>query len=59
MHETKQPVCITVEAVVIRADGRVENLGVIAYRHRNPLRQFWWQLKQLVRGRRPGHITSQ
>jgi hypothetical protein len=33
------------EAVVIRADGTRENLGTIAYWHRNPLRRVMWQIK--------------
>lgn len=27
----------TISAVVTRADGRIENLGIIAFWHRNPL----------------------
>jgi len=34
----------TISAVVTRADGRVEDLGVIHYWHRNPLRRLWWQI---------------
>jgi hypothetical protein len=30
----------TVEAVITRADGTVEKLGVIAYHHRNPVWSF-------------------
>lgn len=30
-----------ITAVITRADGRVENLGRIAYWHRNPLRRWW------------------
>lgn len=33
----------TVSARVIRADGTVEDLGVIAAYHRNPLRRWWMQ----------------
>lgn len=29
-----------IEATIIRADGRVERLGVISYYHRNPLRRW-------------------
>lgn len=43
----------TVEAVIIRADGRVENLGVIAAYHRNPIKRvahnFWYWLKGKLR----------
>lgn len=48
----------TVEATVIRADGTVQHLGTIAYWHRNPLRRWAWRIKQFLRGRRAGAITS-
>lgn len=35
---------VTVEAVVIRADGTREDLGAVAYYHRNPLRRLYWRL---------------
>jgi hypothetical protein len=34
---------------VIRGDGRVEDLGSVAYYHRNPLRRLWWRLNYLIR----------
>lgn len=34
----------TLSAVVIRADGTREDLGAIAYYHKNPLRRLWWRL---------------
>lgn len=34
----------SIEAVVIRADGTVERLGVVSYWHRNPLRRWAWRL---------------
>ncbi len=34
----------TIEAVVIRADGTREDLGTIAYYHKNPIRRLWWRL---------------
>ena len=49
---------VSVEARVIRADGTVEDLGRIAYWHRNPLRRWAWSIQQLLRGRRPGRITK-
>lgn len=53
-----QPVNMTsVEGKIIRANGAVEDLGVIAYWHRNPLRRLAWRLKQFLRGRRAGSIT--
>jgi hypothetical protein len=35
----------SVSAVVTRADGRVENLGMIAYWHINPIKRLWWYLR--------------
>lgn len=37
---------IEVEAVVIRADGTRQPLGVVASWHRNPLVRFWRWLKR-------------
>lgn len=30
---------------VIRADGTVEEIGTVAYWHRNPLRRLLWRLR--------------
>ena len=35
---------VALSAIVTRADGTVEDLGVIAYHHRNPLRRLWFKL---------------
>ena len=48
---------MVLEAVVIRADGKREDLGAIAYWNRNPLRRWWWALTQTLRGRRAGRIA--
>lgn len=40
--KTKQ---ITLEAVVIRADGTREDLGTIAYWHKNPLKRLIHRLR--------------
>jgi hypothetical protein len=37
---------MTISAVVTRADGRVENLGVISYWHRNPLKRWWFAIRR-------------
>ena len=39
-----------IQAVVIRADGRRENLGTISYYHKNPLKRWFWRLKEMFRG---------
>lgn len=39
-----------IEAKIIRKDGRVEDLGTVAYYHPNPLRRWLWRLKGLIRG---------
>lgn len=33
-------------AIITRADGTVENVGVIAYWHRNPLKRWAWNIKK-------------
>jgi predicted transcriptional regulator len=35
-------------AVVTRADGTVEQLGVIDYWHKNPIKRFIWKLKKFL-----------
>lgn len=39
----------TIEAVIIRADGTVEQLGVISYWHKNPLKRLAWRMKQAAK----------
>jgi len=36
----------TISAVVTRADGTVEDLGVINYWHRNPLLRLAWRVRR-------------
>lgn len=40
-----------IRAVVTRANGDVEDYGVVAYWHRNPLRRLAWSIRQLFRKR--------
>ena len=35
-------------ATVTRADGTVEELGVIDYWHKNPIKRFIWKLKKFL-----------
>jgi hypothetical protein len=35
-------------ATITRADGTVEQLGVINYWHKNPIKLFIWKLKQFL-----------
>lgn len=35
---------VSIEAVVIRADGSREDLGVVSYWHKNPLKRLLWRL---------------
>ena len=42
----------SIEAVVIRADGTRENLGVVAYYHRNPLKRAVHSLREKLNGLR-------
>lgn len=36
---------VTISAVVIRADGRREELGIVSYWHKNPLRRMAWKMR--------------
>ena len=36
-------------AVITRADGTVEELGVIDYWHKNPIKRFIWRIKKWLR----------
>lgn len=38
------------EIVVIRADGTREDLGVVSYYHRNPLRRLVWRIRNRRKG---------
>ena len=46
--KTKQA---SISAVVTKADGTVIDYGVVAYYHVNPLRRWWFSLRQRL-GRR-------
>jgi hypothetical protein len=37
---------VTFSAVVTRADGRVEVLGVVNYWHKNPLKRWTWRARR-------------
>lgn len=52
MHVTNSDVkSAEIQAVIIRADGTVQDLGTIAYYHVNPLKRFaFWLKKKLKRG---------
>jgi hypothetical protein len=39
----------SIEAVVVRADGTREDLGVVSYWHSNPLRRLWWRVTHVGR----------
>ena len=41
----------TISAVITRADGTVENLGTIAYWHRNPFKRALWHLSHRLAAR--------
>lgn len=42
---------VTWEAKVIRADGAVEELGVISRWHKNPLVRLWWRVTDTLKRR--------
>lgn len=37
---------LQLEAVIIRADGTIERLGVIDYWHKNPIKRLIWRIKK-------------
>lgn len=40
----------TISAVVIRADGTIEDLGLISYWHRNWFKRWWGNVKLKLKG---------
>ena len=36
----------SIEAVIMRADGTIERLGVVSYWHRNPLKRALWRIRR-------------
>jgi len=52
MSTTSIPAASSAElrAVVIRADGTVEDLGMIAYWHKNPLKRLAWRVYKFLKG---------
>lgn len=42
-----RPKEVSIEAVVIRADGKKHPLGVVSYWHRNPIMRLLWKAKQM------------
>lgn len=48
----------TIEMIVTRADGTVENLGVVTYWHRNPLKRLWWRTKKYLGKKLSGRSRS-
>ncbi len=48
MQASGKPKEASIRARVIRLDGSVEDLGVISYWHRNPLKRLWWWVKRQV-----------
>lgn len=51
MIESRAKLEQTLSLVITRADGTVEDLGVVAYWHRNPLKRFWWNVRQRIKGK--------
>lgn len=51
-QQAKGVVRAEVFATVTRADGTVEELGSIAYWHRNPLRRLKWRIANRVKALR-------
>lgn len=51
-HARAQAKSVELRAVVIRGDGRREDLGLISGQYRNPLRRLWWRLMGAPRANR-------
>lgn len=51
MDVKQTPKQTAISAVVIRADGTRENLGIVAYHHKNPLRRLQFAIMKRL-GRR-------
>jgi hypothetical protein len=48
MYVAQSAVSQTLRAVITRADGTVEDLGVIAYWHKNPLKRLAWRVSKFL-----------
>lgn len=46
MMQVKGASAATISATIKRADGTIEELGVIAYWHQNPLRRWVYRIKK-------------
>lgn len=58
-HSVKTPHTATFSAVITRADGTVEDVGLVAAGYENPIRQFWWDhVGQKLTKRRIRNINS-
>lgn len=44
---TETAKAVTFEAVITRADGTIENLGVVAYYDKNPIKVWTWKVQRL------------
>lgn len=52
IHAAEKLKRATLTAVITRADGTVENLGVISYYHKSPIMRSLWRLRQLFKFKR-------
>ena len=37
-----------ISAKIIRADGSVEELGVVSYWHKNPVKRLWFRFRKFI-----------
>lgn len=44
-----KPKAVSIEAVIIRADGSTVPLGQVSYWHRNPLRRAAWRVSRFMK----------
>jgi hypothetical protein len=48
---TQSKVSATLSVVVTRADGTVEDLGIVSYWHKNPLKRLAWRATKFLQGK--------
>lgn len=39
-----------ITATITRADGTIENAGIVSYHHKSWLKTFLWKIKKMLRG---------
>ncbi len=48
-YQVKPRTRISLEQTIVRKDGTVEDRGIVAYFHTNPVCRFWFQIERLTK----------